>query len=105
MSNRSSPAPPGTPPGTAPIPDEQEADADLPLTMAASVFLTGLPKDAKSALEGAGDMPRGYEKGMFETISIFPYYGRSQVFRFAVIRLLRYGMNAIFSFVLSTHIK
>jgi len=64
MSNRSSPAP-GTPLGTAPIPDEKEADADLPLTMAASVVLTGLPKDAKSALEGAGEMPKGFEKGMF----------------------------------------
>jgi hypothetical protein len=69
MSDRSSPAP-GTPTGAAPIPDEEEADADLPLTMAASVVLTGLPKDAKSALEGAGDMPRGFEKGVYFPFTI-----------------------------------
>jgi ubiquitin-like protein ATG12 len=61
MSNRSSPIP-GTPPATG-IPDESEADADLPLTMAASVVLTGLPRDAKSALSGAGDLGKGLEKG------------------------------------------
>ncbi|KAF2429313.1 APG12-domain-containing protein [Tothia fuscella] len=50
------------PPSPAPIvPDEADTDADLPLTMAASVVLTGLPRDAKSALEGAGDLV-GIEK-------------------------------------------
>lgn len=34
---------------------------DLPMTMQASVILTSLPKDAKSALEGAGEV--GVEKG------------------------------------------
>jgi len=43
------------------IPDEND-DADLPLTMAASVVLTALPTDAKSALEGAGHV--GVDKGM-----------------------------------------
>lgn len=43
------------------IADEDE-NAELPLTMAASVVLTTLPTDAKSALEGAGDL--GVEKGM-----------------------------------------
>lgn len=32
--------------------DEAEQEADLPLTMAASVILNQLPKDAKTALEG-----------------------------------------------------
>jgi hypothetical protein len=32
--------------------EEAEQEADLPLTMAASVILTQLPKDAKTALEG-----------------------------------------------------
>ena len=43
------------------IPDEND-DADLPLTMAASVVLTALPIDAKSALEGAGYV--GVDKGI-----------------------------------------
>jgi len=38
--------------GATQIPDDEDADADLPLTMAASVILTQLPKDAKTALEG-----------------------------------------------------
>ncbi|KAB2573907.1 hypothetical protein BFW01_g3628 [Lasiodiplodia theobromae] len=37
-----------------------EGGADLPMTMQASVILTSLPKDAKSALEGAGEV--GVEK-------------------------------------------
>lgn len=37
------------------IPDDPEQEADLPLTMAASVVLTSLPKDSKTALVGAGD--------------------------------------------------
>lgn len=32
--------------------DEAEQEADLPMTMTASVILAGLPKDAKTALEG-----------------------------------------------------
>jgi len=53
---------PSTPTGrNNAIPDEKD-DADLPLTMAASVVLTSLPTDAKSALEGAGDV--GIEKGI-----------------------------------------
>jgi len=39
----------------------EDNDADLPITMAASVVLTGLPRDAHEALEGAGDL--GIEKG------------------------------------------
>jgi len=31
--------------------DEAEQEADMPLTMAASVILNSLPKDAKTALE------------------------------------------------------
>ena len=44
----------------APIPDDEQA-ADVPLTMAASVVLTSLPKDAHEALEGAGELEQ--EKG------------------------------------------
>ena len=38
----------------APIPDEEEHEADLPLTMTASVILTSLPRDAHAALAAAG---------------------------------------------------
>jgi ubiquitin-like protein ATG12 len=52
------------PPSPQPlVPDDEDADADLPLTMAASVVLTALPRDAKSALEGAGELV-GVEKGV-----------------------------------------
>ncbi|EEP76283.1 predicted protein [Uncinocarpus reesii 1704] len=40
---------PESPVATAPIPDEDHG-AELPLTMTASVILTGLPKDAHRAL-------------------------------------------------------
>lgn len=58
-----SPSTPAVPPSTATgdrrssSSDDDEASgngADLPMTMAASVILTSLPKDAKSALEGVG---------------------------------------------------
>lgn len=38
----------------APIPDEEDHEADLPLTMTASVVLTSLPRDAHAALAAAG---------------------------------------------------
>lgn len=37
------------------IPDEDDT-AEVPLTMAASVILTNLPRDASKALESAGDL-------------------------------------------------
>ena len=40
---------------TPPI-EEDEKDADLPMTMAASVILENLPKDAHVALETAGEL-------------------------------------------------
>ena len=43
-----------------PVADDND-QADIPLTMAASVVLTSLPKDAHQALENAGDL--GPEKG------------------------------------------
>ncbi|KAF2020796.1 APG12-domain-containing protein [Aaosphaeria arxii CBS 175.79] len=38
------------------IPDEDGEAAEAPLTMAASVILTNLPRDASKALESAGDL-------------------------------------------------
>lgn len=43
--------------------DEPADDAAMPLTMAASVILTSLPKDASTALVGAGDLPQA--KGLY----------------------------------------
>lgn len=44
--------------GTTPIPDEEHG-ADLPLTMSASVVLTGLPRDAHQALADAEAVDTG----------------------------------------------
>jgi ubiquitin-like protein ATG12 len=65
----SSPASPGGT-GVAPIPD-QKLDADLPMTMTASVILTSLPGDAKKALEKASQAGDGGApvKGMLKQIS------------------------------------
>jgi ubiquitin-like protein ATG12 len=45
------------------IPDADD-QADMPLTMAASVVLTSLPRDAHQALENAGDFE--VEKGSWK---------------------------------------
>jgi hypothetical protein len=62
---------PISPGGTA-IPD-QKLDADLPMTMSASVILTSLPGDAKKALEKAAQTGLGDGgapvKGMLNTES------------------------------------
>lgn len=49
-----SPSPPS--PSSAPPESEPDADATLPMTMAASVVLDHLPKDATRALETAGEL-------------------------------------------------
>ncbi|KAL1632200.1 hypothetical protein SLS56_003934 [Neofusicoccum ribis] len=47
--------------------EQDEENEELPMTMAASVLLTSLPKDAKSALEGAGmEVFRRGKEGEFE---------------------------------------
>lgn len=49
-----------SPSQATPIPDDDH-EADLPLTMTASVVLTSLPRDATAALKDAGafDKPKG----------------------------------------------
>lgn len=37
--------------------DPEDDQEEMPLTMAASTILTNLPKDATTALQGAGDLP------------------------------------------------
>ena len=49
----------------APIPDDDH-EADLPLTMTASVVLTSLPRDAHAALAAAGNFEK--EKGQYSII-------------------------------------
>lgn len=44
--------------GDAQIDNSDDDQAQMPLTMAASAILTQLPKDASSALHGAGDLPQ-----------------------------------------------
>ncbi|KAF2804623.1 APG12-domain-containing protein [Mytilinidion resinicola] len=51
----SPPSPESSVAANLPIEDEEDA-TDIPLTMAASVVLTSLPRDAAHALEGAGEL-------------------------------------------------
>lgn len=64
---QASPASPPSP--SAPLEDEDDADADLPMTMAASVVLENLPRDAHSALQRAGELENKdgsvRDKGLF----------------------------------------
>jgi ubiquitin-like protein ATG12 len=54
----------------APIPDEEDHEADLPLTMTASVVLTSLPRDAHAALAAAG----AFEKEKSNTPALFAIF-------------------------------
>ncbi|KAK2744258.1 Ubiquitin-like protein [Myotisia sp. PD_48] len=49
----------------APIPDDEQS-SDIPMTMSASVMLTGLPKDAHQALTEVEAIDSG--KGMFTPV-------------------------------------
>lgn len=81
-------------PGDATASGEQEA-ADLPMTMAASVMLTSLPRDARSALEGAGEVGVDKVKIHFRAVGSAPALRQpvrklSSTARFeAVVRFLR----------------
>lgn len=63
----STPSPPHLPE------DDDDAAADLPMTMAASVILENLPKDAHAALETAGELKdaNGEIKGKGSLICLF----------------------------------
>ena len=52
---------------------EEDDTTEAPLTMAASVVLTNLPKDASKALETAGSL--AIQKGILNCFSIHLYYG------------------------------
>ncbi|KAK6397827.1 hypothetical protein LTR65_005075 [Meristemomyces frigidus] len=89
MTSSSTPSP--TPPD-APVEEESNA-ADLPLTMAASVVLEHLPKDAHKALETAGELE--ITKGMCSPLPNTPQLRQprfkcSSTQRFeAIVRFLR----------------
>lgn len=57
----SSPVPSRSAADTTPIPDDEEQEPDLPLTMTASIVLTSLPHDARAGLATAGAFEK--EKG------------------------------------------
>lgn len=38
--------------------DDGDQNTDMPLTMAQSLVLSSLPKDASAALKGAGELPQ-----------------------------------------------
>ena len=71
-SSSSTPTPPNPPE------DEDDTAADLPMTMAASVVLENLPKDAHAALETAGELKdangevkgKGMVQRIFEVIHV-----------------------------------
>ncbi|KAK2796927.1 Ubiquitin-like protein [Emmonsiellopsis sp. PD_5] len=67
----------GTP--TTPIPDE-DYGADLPLTMSASVVLTGLPKDAHQALADVDKIDLGKVTVRFQPLPSAPIL-RNRVFK------------------------
>ncbi|EKD15219.1 uncharacterized protein L3040_001589 [Drepanopeziza brunnea f. sp. 'multigermtubi'] len=46
----------GTPPEA--IPDSAQQEPDIPLTLASSMILTALPRDAATALSSAGEFPK-----------------------------------------------
>lgn len=67
-----------------PIPDDEAHDSSMPLTMAASVVLTLLPKDAHAALEGAGDLAQS--KGTRTRLSLFHLSYISKILSFYLHR-------------------
>lgn len=60
------------------IPDAGPQEPDLPLTMASSMILTSLPRDAAAALSAAGDFPKPKVTVQFKAVGSAPSL-RSQV--------------------------
>lgn len=58
---------------TAPIPDEDHG-SDLPLTMSASVVLTGLPRDAHEALADVEAIDKGKGMGYYFIFYVFSLF-------------------------------
>ena len=58
------------------IPDSEGNDADLPLTLASSMILTSLPRDAASALAAAGNFPTAKINVRFKAVGSAPALDR-----------------------------
>lgn len=101
------------PQNPSPIPDEDEHEPDLPLTMMASVVLTQLPLDATAALQEAGGFEKPKVNVRFKAVGSAPIlkqqvYKISATQRFeAVVLFLRKVLkvkreNSVFLYVNST---
>jgi len=56
----------------AAIPDSEFLDNDLPLTLASSIILTSLPRDAATALSSAGNFPQPKIQVRFQAVGNAP---------------------------------
>ena len=116
----SSPAPPSpsSRPGTPAdnnnaIPDSASHEPDLPLTMASSVILSALPRDATTALSTAAEFPKPKVTVHFKAVGSAPELKRklcqiSSTQRFEVVvaylrRTLKVGdMDSVFLYINSS---
>ena len=58
MASHQDPGPSKRQESGTPIPEDENNEPEMPMTMAASVVLSSLPKNAHEALEGAGELPQ-----------------------------------------------
>jgi ubiquitin-like protein ATG12 len=95
------------------IPDSTSHDPDLPLTMASSMILTSLPRDAATALSTAAEFPRPKVTVLFKAVGGAPVLKRtvcqiSSTQRFEVVvsylrKVLKVGaMDSVFLYVNSS---
>jgi ubiquitin-like protein ATG12 len=95
------------------IPDSADHEPDLPLTMASSMIITHLPRDAAKALSSAADFPKPKVTVHFKAVGSSPELKRklcqiSSTQRFEVVvsylrRTLKVGdMDSVFLYVNSS---
>jgi len=95
------------------IPDSADHDPDIPLTLASSMILTSLPRDAATALSTAGDLPKPKVAVHFKAVGSAPTLRKqvcsiSSTQRFEVVvaylrRVLKVGeMDSVFLYVNSS---
>ncbi|KAE8453393.1 hypothetical protein EG329_010254 [Mollisiaceae sp. DMI_Dod_QoI] len=78
------------------IPDAGPQEPDLPLTLASSMILTSLPRDAASALSAAGEFPKPKVIVHFKAVGSAPAV-RNQCFKDSNDRLIvSYSMTPAF---------
>ncbi|KAI9835918.1 MAG: Ubiquitin-like protein [Sarea resinae] len=75
----------------APIPDDEHA-LDAPLTMAASVVLTSLPRDAHAALEDAGALEQKKVTVRFQAVGAAPIL-RTKVYKISATQRFETVVN------------